>query len=58
MAVVGKVATEFKELDDARESLHRELARAVVSDQHGEYLMQRIERFVAAMIATNANRKF
>ena len=41
---------KFKELNDARESLQCELARAVGSDVGGEYLMQRIERFVAAMI--------
>lgn len=53
MARVGQVDPKYKELNDAKESLQRELARQISSEHGGEYLMQRIERYVAAMIAVH-----
>lgn len=57
MAVQGQVAPEYQELNDARESLARELERAF-GDTMGVYMLRRFERFIDAKIAAETNKRY
>lgn len=57
MAIAGQVAPQFKELNDARESLAREFERAF-GEVAGPYMLQRLERFIEAKIAAETNKRY
>ena len=57
MARVGEVDPKFRELMDATDSLARELER-VVGGNKAPYLMQRLTRFVEAMISAKSDPRY